>query len=218
MGNIVYIIITAFCGLMSIACTALVVEGIMESEVLILTLFYLALAVFFWLWTIMFIYTIKKDMIPEQKRKENRRALIDELCEFARSDNYICIAINFDRMPTEGYSGLYYSLGHGGTWFNFYRHGYADLGRDQILSILRTLENRLNGYLKIHYEEISGYDPTISVTHGTTPGGGDGYYISSKGYGTSSIERAAYLYLGENARKHRQTDRDRAAKSKLRKL
>ena len=64
-----------------------------------------------------------------------------------------------------------------------------------------------------------GYDPTISVTHGITPGGGDGYYISSKGYGTANIERAAYLYLGENARKRRQADRERAkAKSKLRRL
>lgn len=55
MGNVIYIIITTFCGLMSIACTALVVDGIMESEVLILTFFYLALAVFFWFWTIMLI-------------------------------------------------------------------------------------------------------------------------------------------------------------------
>lgn len=110
-----------------------------------------------------------------------------------------------------------HTLGRGGAWFNFYRHGYADLGHDQILSILRTLENRLNGYLQIYYEEIGGYDPTISVTHGITPGGGDGYYISSKGYG--NIERAAYLYLGENARKRRQADRERAkAKSKLRRL
>lgn len=112
-----------------------------------------------------------------------------------------------------------HALGRGGAWFNFYRHGYADLGHDQILSILRTLENRLNGYLQIYYEEIGGYDPTISVTHGITPGGGDGYYISSKGYGTANIERAAYLYLGENARKRRQADRERAkAKSKLRRL
>ena len=104
-----------------------------------------------------------------------------------------------------------HTLGRGGAWFNFYRHGYADLGHDQILSILRTLENRLNGYLQIYYEEIGGYDPTISVTHG--------YYISSKGYGTANIERAAYLYLGENARKRRQADRERAkAKSKLRRL
>lgn len=58
-----------------------------------------------------------------------------------------------------------------------------------------------------------------TLTHGITPGGGDGYYISSKGYGTANIERAAYLYLGENARKRRQADRERAkAKSKLRRL
>lgn len=169
-----------------------------------------------WVLLVIYIYSLAR---PDIAKTKNRKKLLDELCEFALSDNYICISIRFDRMPTEGYSGLYYSLGRGGAWFNFYRHGYADLGHDQILSILRTLENRLNGYLQIYYEEIGGYDPTISVTHGTTPGGGDGYYISSKGYGTANIERAAYLYLGENARKRRQADRDRAkAKSKLRKL
>ena len=172
-----------------------------------------------WVLLVIYIYLLVRAYQPDRAKTENRKKLLDELCEFARSDNYICISIRFDRMPTEGYSGLYYSLGRGGAWFNFYRHGYADLGHDQILSILRTLENRLNGYLQIYYEEIGGYDPTISVTHGTTPGGGDGYYISSKGYGTANIERAAYLYLGENARKRRQADRDRAkTKSKLRKL
>ena len=165
-----------------------------------------------WILLIGYIYFLYRLIKPDRDKTKNRKKLLDELCEFACSDNYICISIKFDRMPTEGYSGLYYSLGHGGAWFNFYRHGYADLGRDQILSILRTLESKLNGYLKIHYEEIGGYDPTISVTHGTTPGGGDGYYISSKGYGTANIERAAYLYLGENARKQRQADRDRAVK------
>ena len=164
-------------------------------------------------------YFLWKRKQPNKTRKSNLESLVNDLCNFAHSDNYICISIRFDRMPTEGYSGLYYSLGRGGAWFNFYRHGYADLGHDQKLSILRTLENRLNGYLQIYYEEIGGYDPTISVTHGITPGGGDGYYISSKGYGTANIERAAYLYLGENARKRRQADRERAkAKSKLRRL
>lgn len=168
-----------------------------------------------WVLLVIYIYLL---VSPDIAKTKNRKKLLDELCEFARSDNYICISIRFDRMPTEGYSGLYYSLGRGGAWFNFYRHGYVNLGQDQILSILRALESRLNGYLKIYYEEVGGYDPTISVTHGITPGGGDGYYISSKGYGTANIARAAYLFLGENARKRRQEDRDRAAKSKLRKI
>lgn len=168
-----------------------------------------------WVLLVIYIYLLVE---PDITKTKNRKKLLDELCEFARSDNYICISIRFDRMPTEGYSGLYYSLGRGGAWFNFYRHGYVNLGQDQILSILRALESRLNGYLKIYYEEVGGYDPTISVTHGITPGGGDGYYISSKGYGTANIARAAYLFLGENARKRRQEDRDRAAKSKLRKI
>lgn len=168
-----------------------------------------------WVLLVIYIYLL---VGADMAKAKNRQKLLDELCEFAYSDNYICISIRFDHMPTEGYSGLYYSLGRGGAWFNFYRHGYANLGHDQVLSILRTLENRLDGYLQIYYEEVGGCDPTISVTHGTTPGGGDGYYIHSRGYGTANIERAAYLYLGENARKRRQADRARVIKSKLRKI
>lgn len=206
MGNIVYIIITAFCGLMSIVCTALVVEGIMESEVLILTLFYLALAIFFWFWTIMYIYMIKKDMIPEQKRKENRRALINELCNFARSDNYVCIDAEF-RIDHPYYSSICFKTANGVAYFYLNKHGYADISEDNLMNILKTLEKRLDGYLKIYYKEVGGYDDTITVTEGFVPGGGTGYYVSNGGYGTANVPTHAYLFLGENAKKRRLEDK-----------
>lgn len=206
MGNIVYIIITAFCGLMSIVCTALVVEGIMESEVLILTLFYLALAIFFWFWTIMYIYMIKKDMIPEQKRKENRRALINELCNFARSDNYVCIDAEF-RIDHPYYSSICFKTANGVAYFYLNKHGYADISEDNLMNILKTLEKRLDGYLKIYYKEVGGYDDTITVTEGFVPGGGTGYYVSNGGYGTTNVPTHAYLFLGENAKKRRLEDK-----------
>lgn len=211
MGNIVYIIITAFCGLMSIACTALVVDGIMESEVLILTLFYLALAIFFWFWTIMYIYMIKKDMIPEQKRKENRRALINELCNFARSDNYVCIDAEF-RIDHPYYSSICFKTANGVAYFYLNKHGYADISEDNLMNILKTLEKRLDGYLKIYYKEVGGYDDTITVTEGFVPGGGTGYYVSSGGYGTANVPTHAYLFLGENAKKRRLEDKRAADK------
>lgn len=164
------------------------------------------------------IYFAIKSMQPHWEQAKNRDNLLDDLYNYAYSDDYICICIEFNRGLTATYSALYYSLGHGGSWYNFNQHGYSGTNYSQILDFLRTLERRLNGYLKIHYEEICGYDPSITVTHGTMPGGGDGYYVSTGGYDTANVPRAAYLYLGENAKKHRQADRDRATKSKLRKI
>ena len=115
-----------------------------------------------WVLLVIYIYLL---VSPDIAKTKNRKKLLDELCEFARSDNYICISIRFDRMPTEGYSGLYYSLGRGGAWFNFYRHGYVNLGQDQILSILRALESRLNTIFSNLSTSTHKYNSSFSVSN-----------------------------------------------------
>ena len=52
-------------------------------------------------------YFLWKRKQPNKTRKSNLESLVNDLCNFAHSDNYICISIRFDRMPTEGYSGFY---------------------------------------------------------------------------------------------------------------
>lgn len=156
------------------------------------------------------VYRIKK---PDWDRKKNRALLIADISKLAESDDYTCLYVKFDQWNST-YPAIYYSHKTRSTCdcYSFQKHGYANLSESEILSIMRSLESRLDGYLKIAYKEIGGYDPSVTVTHGTMPGGGDGYYVNVGGYDTANIPVAAYLYIGENAKKQRQFDKNSAKK------
>ena len=87
--------------------------------------------------------------------------------------------------------------------FSFSEYGYHNVDCSSVLSILRNLEYRLDGYLSVQYKDYAVYDPSVTVTHGTMPGGGDGYYVNVGSYDTGSMPTCAYLYLGEMARQKR---------------
>lgn len=93
--------------------------------------------------------------------------------------------------------------------FSFSEYGYQTVNSSSVLGILRNLEYRLDGYLTVQYKDFTTYDPSITVTHGTMPGGGDGYYVNVGSYDTVSIPTYAYLYLGEMARQKRREDKKR---------
>lgn len=84
--------------------------------------------------------------------------------------------------------------------FSFSEYGYHNVNSSSVLSILRNLEYKLDGYLSVQYEDYAVYDPSITVTHGTMPSGSDGYYVNVGGYDTGRAPTYAYLYLGEAAR------------------
>lgn len=87
--------------------------------------------------------------------------------------------------------------------FSFSEYGYREVNSSSILGILRNLEYKLDGFLVVQSKEFAVYDPSIKITHGTMPGGGDGYYVDMGGYETGNMPTCAYLYLGETARQKR---------------
>lgn len=178
-------------------------ETVADFIFLIVTLFVLPIGYGY------FLYRLKK---PDIDRKKNYNDLIERLCNFAHSDNYICIGVEFNRGTSNNYTGLYYYLSHGGQWYYFNQNGFANLNQEQILGVLRTLERRLDGYLKIYYEDYAVYCPSATITHGTMPGGSDGYYVNTSSYETGRTETYAYLYLGETAKKRRLEDKNKKSK------
>lgn len=157
---------------------------------------------------------------PELERQRNNESLMNDLYNFAMSDDYIWVGLQFDRINSL-YNGLWFKSASREPCdcFNFMNNGYERVNERKMLEILQNLEKLTGGYLKVYKKEIGGYDPSITITHGTMPGGGDGYYVSTGGYDTSIINESAYVILGNEAERWRQADRDRAkAKSKLRKL
>ena len=157
---------------------------------------------------------------PELERQRNNESLMNDLYNFAMSDDYISVGLQFDRINSL-YNGLWFKSASREPCdcFNFMNNGYERVNERKMLEILQNLEKLTGGYLKVYKKEIGGYDPSITITHGTMPGGGDGYYVSTGGYDTSIINESAYVILGNEAERWRQADRDRAkAKSKLRKL
>lgn len=157
---------------------------------------------------------------PELERQRNNESLMNDLYNFAMSDDYIWVGLQFDRINSL-YNGLWFKSASREPCdcFNFMNNGYERVNERKMLEILQNLEKLTGGYLKVYKKGIGGYDPSITITHGTMPGGGDGYYVSTGGYDTSIINESAYVILGNEAERWRQADRDRAkAKSKLRKL
>lgn len=189
-------------------------ETVADFIFLIVTLFVLPIGYGY------FLYRLKK---PDIDRRANMNALLTDLYNFAQSDDYIWVGLDFDRFNST-YNGLWFKSKHKEycDCFNFNDHGYERVDEQKMLEILRKLEKRTGGYLTISTEEIGGYDPSVTVTHGTMPGGGDGYYVNVGGYDTAKINKSAYVILGDEAERWRQAARDRARTKKngngLRKL
>lgn len=187
-------------------------ETLADFIFIIVTLFVLPIGYGF------FLYRLKK---PDIDRRVNMESLLTDLCDFAQSDDYIWVGLEFGRLDSI-YNGLWFKSRHKKycDCFNFNDHGYEYVDEQRMLEILRKLEKRTGGYLTISTKEIGGYDPSVTVTHGTMPGGGDGYYVNVGGYDTAKINTSAYVILGDEAVRWRKAAKDhaRAKKNGLRKL
>lgn len=166
-------------------------------------------------------YLVWRRIKPIRDKKINNESLLRDLYNFAMKDDYIWVGLDFNKRYASLYNGLWFKSRNKKDcdFFNFNEHGYVSVDTDKMIDILRQLEHRTGGYLKITNKEIGGYSPSVSVTHGTMPGGGDGYYVNVGGYDSAIIPQSAYVILGDEAERWRQADRDRKnAKSKLKQL
>ena len=198
---IVYGLLIAFFALMTLVMTALTIQAIIDSVVIVLVLFYLALALFFLFLTIIWTYTLIKDVVPQKIKIEADISLTDSFYNHVGSGCYSYIRVDFNSNPI--YYATCYKSDGSSSKYSFNQYGHNGVSQSEALKMLRDLDYRLNGYLKINYTEIGGYDSSITVTPGAMPGGGDGYYISVGDCGTSNVPTCAFLYLGETARQKR---------------
>ena len=141
-------------------------------------------------------WTFQDEKKYRQQRK-NRRELIDLLVNYIKS-NGIIYATARDKNTTQ--DGIDFKSKNQEMYFRFYDYGYANISWQEMVELFKTMEKKLNGYLKIYYRDVGGYDDTItSVSTGFTPGGGTGYYANRAGGGSSRVEDRVELYFGQAA-------------------
>ena len=155
----------------------------------------------------------------ELEREQNKSYFIKDLCEFERSYDYKCIYVDFisTDFGVKNISKLrFIATNYVSQDYVFYEHGYADIDRHKVIDVLQELEKRLDGYLKIDYHPVEAYSSSMpayyKVEHGI---GGD--FISPVGdydYSVSQFPSRAWLYLGDEAKRVRQADRDADARKK----
>lgn len=107
-------------------------------------------------------YFLWKRKQPNKARQANLEALVNDLCDFARSDNYVridacwadsteCIELCF-MTPT---STVYYS---------FPQHGYAPVKPERIPAVFNALCDRLDGYITIDISYLRGAKTTDGLS------------------------------------------------------
>lgn len=151
----------------------------------------------------------------------NYDCLLHDLINFIQQDDdYIWVGLEFSKTPCGLYNSLWFKDKYITDYncFNFNTHGYDSVSEQQMLRILRDLEGRTGGYLKIYTGELGGYTPSVTVTPGIMPGGGEGYYVNVGDYDTCTYVKSAYLILGDEAEKYRQADRNKKCGNGLRKI
>ena len=99
-----------------------------------------------------------------KKKQENFDSLIDELCRYARSDDYVSI---YAELPpdTIHYSGTMNSYdcihlksskrGFPDT-FSFEQYGYAPIARERMPAVFNALRDRLDGRIVVNTSSVSG--------------------------------------------------------------
>lgn len=99
-----------------------------------------------------------------KKKQENFDSLVDELCRYARSDDYVSI---YAELPpdTIHYSGTlnYYDCIHFKSSkrgfpeeFSFEQYGYAPIARERMPAVFNALRDRLDGCIVVNISSVSG--------------------------------------------------------------
>lgn len=99
-------------------------------------------------------YFLWKREQPNKTRQANLEALVNDLCDFARSDNYVYVYVDLSRDPY-ACSSLYFKTADGNS-VNYYfnQHGYAAIRIERIFDVFDALGDRLNGYVIRNYNEF----------------------------------------------------------------
>lgn len=99
-------------------------------------------------------YFLWKRKQPNKTRQANLEALVNDLCDFARSDNYVYVYVDLSRDPY-ACSSLYFKTADGNS-VNYYfnQHGYAAIRVERIFDVFDALGDRLNGYVIRNYNEF----------------------------------------------------------------
>lgn len=99
-------------------------------------------------------YFLWKRKQPNKTRQANLEALVNDLCDFARSDNYVYVYVDLSRDPY-ACSSLYFKTADGNS-VNYYfnQHGYATIRVERIFDVFDALGDRLNGYVIRNYNEF----------------------------------------------------------------
>ena len=99
-----------------------------------------------------------------KKKQENFDSLIDELCRYARSDDYVSI---YAELPSDTihYSGTmnYYDCIHFKSskkgfpdTFSFEQYGYAPIARERMPAVFNALRDRLDGCIVVNISSVRG--------------------------------------------------------------
>lgn len=98
-----------------------------------------------------------------KKKQENFDSLIDELCRYARSDDYVSI---YAELPSDAlyYSGtmnydcIYFKSSNNGfpATFSFEQYGYAPIARERMPAVFNALRDRLDGRIVVNTSSVSG--------------------------------------------------------------
>lgn len=151
-----------------------------------------------------FIFWVIQTEKNDRKQRNNRRELIDLLVNYINNNGIIYAAAE-NRHTTM--DGIHFKSKNQKMFFRFYDYGYANISWQEMVELFKTMEKKLNGYLKIYYKTVGGYDDTItSVSTGFTPGGGTGYYANRAGGGSSRVEDRMEVFFGQAAIYRRNAD------------
>lgn len=99
-----------------------------------------------------------------KKKQENFDSLIDELCKYARSDDYVSIYAELppDALRSSGamnyYDCIYFKSSNKGfpATFSFEQYGYSPIKRERMPAVFNALCDRLNGRIVINIASVRG--------------------------------------------------------------
>lgn len=198
------------------ALTQLAPESIWEYIYILLTLVILPVGYGYFLYRRISAEEDKKyeKRKMELEREQNRSDLVKELCNFIHSSGATEIYVDFFSFSDFGYPNisklLFFTKKYGSKSFVFSEHGYADIGKYKLIEILQELETRFDGYLKIDYSSVGSYHSSLPPSYKIEHGMGVDVISPIDDYDTSISKEpsSARLYLGDEAKKVRQIEKD----------
>lgn len=98
-------------------------------------------------------YLTHKDK-PSREQASNFESLVNDLCDFARSDNYVYVYVDLSRDPSVCSSLCFKTSDSNSANYYFNQHGYAAIRVERIFDVLDALGDRLNGYVIRNYSEF----------------------------------------------------------------